>query len=199
MFDSGHRVPFIVNRPGLAQGGIHNQALVAHTDIRPTIHDWTGTTAPDDLPGRSWLPILEEPEAPGWDDAYFSHNFHEVIDYGPYRVLHGRRYKYVQNLAYEHRTPLPTDLFRSKTWQAVIEHKADMMGQRPTEQTRRRAPQELYDLETDPVEAVNRIDDPALQEVATQMRDQLYKFRFDTKDVWLEIDFQEGWLDVGSR
>ena len=196
MFDTGHRVPFIVNRPGLKQGGMHNQALVAHTDIRPAIHEWTGVDAPDDLHGRSWLPILEEAEPEGWDEVYFSHNFHEVIDYGPYRVLHGRRYKYVQNLAYGHQTPLPTDLFRSKTWQAVVEHQSDMMGQRPTAQTRRRAPQELYDLETDPVEAVNRIGDPELADVATQMRDQLYRFRFDTKDVWLEIDYQEGWLEV---
>lgn len=194
-FDSGHRVPFIVHHAGLKQRGIHNQALVAHTDIRPTIHEWTGTEAPDDLAGRSWLPILEEPEAEGWDETYFSHCFHEVIDYNPYRVLRGRRYKYVQNLAYGHVAPLPTDLYRSRTWTAVREGGATHMGARPTLHTRQRAPHELYDLTVDPTESTNRIDDPTLQGVVQEMSEKLYTFRRETKDPWLEIDFQEGWMD----
>ena len=190
MFDSGHHVPFIVHQPGAQNGGMHNRALVSHLDIRPTIHDWCGVEIPVELPGRSLLPILQTPDPDGWDEVTYSHCFHEVIDYNPYRVLRGRRYKYVQNLAADHKTPFPTDLYRSQTWTAVRESGVEMMGQRPTQHTVQRAFEELYDLETDPVEAQNRIDDPALQEIVANMRARLYAFRRTTKDLWLELDFQ---------
>ena len=50
------------------------------------------------------------------------------------------------------------------------------MGERPTGHVITREPEELYDIEADPTESVNRIDDPDLQEVAAQMRAQLYEF-----------------------
>ena len=74
------------------------------------------------------------------------------------------------------------------------------MGERPTRHVITREPEELYDIEADPTESVNRIDDPDLQEVAAQMRAQLYQFRRDTADPWLEVDFQEGRIDrLGPR
>ena len=88
-----------------------------------------------------------------------------------------------------------TDLFRSATWTAVRRDAIPAMGERPIRHLLVRAPEELYDLEADPTESVNRIDDPHLREVAAQMRTQLYQFRRDTADPWLEVDFQEGRID----
>ena len=194
MFDSGHHCPFIV-RAGADSPTGRNAAMMNWTNIRPTIHEWCGVPAPADLPARSLLPILAEPDPSGWDETYFSHCFHEVMDYNPYRVLHGRRYKFVRNLAPNFKAPLPTDLYRSPTWTAARQNEVAMMGERPTAQILSHAPEELYDLQTDAVEAVNRIDDPALQEIASEMRQKLLDFRVATKDPWLEVDFQEGRLD----
>ena len=194
-FDSGHHCPFILRAPGIAAPGTRSQSLVNWTDIRPTLHDWCGVPAPEDLPGRSLLPGLADPSVPDWDHTYFSHCFHEVVDYNPYRVLRGRRYKFVRNLAAGLTTLLPTDLFRSTTWTAVRRDAIPSMGQRPTRHVLAREPEELYDLEADPTESVNRIDDPQLQKLADQMRAQLYQFRRDTADPWLEVDLQEGRID----
>lgn len=216
-FDSGHQVPFIVYHPELTKGGSKNRALINHLDIRPTVQSWCGVDAvatveseqssngngelkgraslPSALPGRSLLPILDDSNPSGWDEVTFSHCFHEVIDYNPYRVLRGRRYKYVQNVAADHTTPLPTDLFRSQTWTAVRETGATHMGIRGTEHTRKHAFEELYDLETDPYESTNRINDPGLAQVAKDMRTRLYAMRRETKDLWLELDFQFGRMD----
>ena len=66
--------------------GLANRALTNWTDIMPSILEWTGVQGPDyPLHGRSWLPILEQGQPEGWDRVYFSHTFHEVIDYYPMR------------------------------------------------------------------------------------------------------------------
>ena len=191
-FESGHHCPFIIHTPNLTQHGMHNAALINWTNIRPTVHDWCGVAMPDDLPERSLLPILEDPQPLGWDETVYSNCFHEVIDYIPYRVWRGRRYKYVRNLAPGVPAPLPTDLFRSKTWQAVLDQNLTQMGQRTTQHTRVRAPEELYDLENDPFETTNLIDAPKLQEIVADYRAKLTSFREKTNDPWLEVDAQEG-------
>jgi N-sulfoglucosamine sulfohydrolase len=197
-FDSGHHCPFILRTPDLETPGVHHQALINWTNIRPTIHDWTNVPAPKDLPERSLLPILAEPEATGWDETYFSHCFHEVVDYNPYRVLRGRRYKFVRNIASGHQSPLPTDLFRSVSWTAVREQNVQKMGLRETPRVLKREPEELYNIEVDPMETTNLIGNPDLAEIESAMREKLLTFRRDTKDPWLEVDFQEGRIDDPS-
>ena len=193
-YDSGHHCPFIVRTPNLQERGIHNQALINWTNIRPTVHDWCHVSGPEDLPERSLLPILSDPEAPGWDETYFSHCFHEVVDYNPYRVLRGRRYKFVRHIAHNIQTTLPTDIFRSVSWTAVREHNIDKMGERDTDRVLTHDPEELYDIQADPMEATNLIGDPALADIEAEMREKLFAFRRATKDPWLEVDYQEGRL-----
>ena len=194
-FDSGHHCPFFIRTPDLEQRGVHHQALINWTNIRPTVQDWCGVPAPEDLPASSILPILEEVNAPGWDETYFSHCFHEIVDYNPYRVLRGRRYKFARHLSAGLDTAFPTDLFRSRTWSAVRDASAPHMGLRDTRHVIERAPEELYDIAEDPQETRNLIDDPAHREVARQMRQRLLDFRHRTADPWLEIDFQQGMID----
>jgi hypothetical protein len=107
-------------------------------------------------------------------------------------VLRGRRYKYVQNLAADLTPPLPTDIFRSKTWTAVRQQGLGQMGLRQTARVVKRASEEFYDLENDPTETSNCIEAPHLQEQVKAMRQRLYDFRNSTKDPWLEVDFQAG-------
>jgi N-sulfoglucosamine sulfohydrolase len=197
-FDSGHHCPFLVRAPGRSQN-IHHQALINWTDIRPTVQDWCNVEPPDDLPGRSLLPVLDDPDSAGWDHTFFSHCFHEIVDYNPYRVVRGRRYKFVRNLAAGLTSPLPTDLFRSPTWTAVRQDGTPSMGQRPTSHVQQRAPEEFYDVQMDPTESHNLIDDPKLQDTITQMRSTLLAFRRQTKDPWLEVDFQEGRLEAETH
>ena len=191
-FESGHHCPFILRTPALEKRGIHHQALVNWTNIRPTLHDWCGVAAPDDLPERSLLPILADPEVAGWDETYYSHCFHEVMDYNPYRVLRGRRYKFVRNIAADLTPPIPGDLFRSVSWTAVRESGVERVGLREVSRVLKRESEELFDLQRDPMETTNCIGDPGLQEVVAEMRQKLLDFRRATRDPWLEADFQEG-------
>ncbi len=198
-FDSGHHCPLIVVDPSRSSGGIRNQALMNWVDFCPTFLDWCGVEHPDGtdaLPGRSLLPILgDSSDAPGggaWEETYTSHCFHEVTNYYPYRVLRGRRFKYVRNLAHQLVTPLPSDLFRSKSWTAVREQGVDTLGERPRGGFEQQGREALFDMQADPNETRNLIDEPAHAAVAEEMREKVMAFRVATADPWLEQSFQEG-------
>ena len=196
-FDSGHHCPLIVVRPDVQREGVCD-ALVNWCNIMPTVLDWCGVSPPEGLPERSLVPILDQEHPEGWDETFFSHTFHEVTNYYPYRVLRGRKYKYVRNLYPELTTPLPSDLWRSPTWQAVCNEGIEMMGQRPTQRFLHQDAEALYDIESDPAESKNLIDDPALKDVAAEMRRKVQRFRIDTKDPWVLASIQGGETGLGE-
>ncbi|MDA0745309.1 MAG: sulfatase [bacterium] len=189
-FDSGHQCPLIVVRPNAK--AVVCDALVNWCSILPTVLEWCGVDLPEGIPERSLISVLDEVHPEGWDETFFSHSFHEVTNYYPYRVLRGRKYKYVRNLYPELTTPLPSDLWASPTWQAVRQDGITMMGQRPTERFLHQDAEELFDIEEDPVEAVNRIDDPDLAEIAEEMRQKVKAFRMETNDPWVLASIHAG-------
>lgn len=198
-FDSGHHCPLLIASPTQQRRGLRNQALVNWVDFCPTMLDWCGVSHPDGedaLPGRSLLPILEDDSPhPGdgqWEETYYSHCFHEVTNYYPYRVLRERRYKYVRNLAYQLETPLPSDLFRSISWTAVRNDNIQKLGERQREDFVHQSREALFDMQNDPAESQNLIDVPELQDAVNEMRRKVIEFRQKTKDPWLEQSFQEG-------
>lgn len=194
-FDSGHHCPFLLFAPSQQKTGIHSQAMINWTNICPTVLNWCGAAAPENLPERSLLTILEEENLEGWDETYFSHCFHEVTNYYPYRVLRGRRFKYVLNLAERLSTPMPTDIFRSKTWTAVRRDGIEKLGERKTEKFVHQDREEVFDIINDPAESKNIIDDPEVQDLVAEMRRKVTEFRIQTKDPWLETSFQAGEWD----
>jgi N-sulfoglucosamine sulfohydrolase len=198
-FEGGHHCPLIVFGPSDIQSGRHSGALVNWTDFMPTILEWCGVEAPPDLPGRSMLPLLSDPDQNGWDETYYSHIFHEVTNYYPYRVLRGRRYKYVLNLANELPHPLGTDLFRSLMWQTVLQRDIQMLGKRPREYFLHQPHEALYDLEADPAESQNLIDRPEHRQRVKEMRAKVLQFRIETKDPWLELSMQRGGPEAPAR
>jgi N-sulfoglucosamine sulfohydrolase len=189
-FDSGHHCPLLIARLGAAE--IECDALVNWSNLAPTVFDWCGVTLPTGLPERSLLPILDQAHPQGWDETFTSHTFHEVTNYYPYRTLRGRKYKYVRNLYPELARPLPSDLWASTTWQAVLAEQMEMMGKRPTQAFMHQRAEALFDVDADPTESTNLIDDVELQDVAQTMRTKVREFRMATDDPWVLASRQAG-------
>jgi N-sulfoglucosamine sulfohydrolase len=161
----------------------------------PTMLDFCGVPVPEGLPGRSLLSILAQENPTGFDQVFFSHCFHEVVNYFPYRVLRERRYKYRLHFASELDLPLPTDLFRSPTWQAILRDKLEWMGKRPTRTLLRHDREELFDIEADPLEVESLAGKPEHSARLKSMREKVLDFCEATRDPWLENSFQRGELD----
>lgn len=194
-FEAGHHCPLIIAQPGGEGAGQRCDALVNWCDILPTVLEYMDVPAelrPDNLTGASLLPLLADPQAPWSDVTYFSHAFHEVTNYFPYRVVRGERYKYVRCLAPELTMPLGTDLFDAPSYTAI--RATGGSPQRTLQRLERHWPEALFDLENDPYETTNLIDEPALRLVVEDYRERLTTLRRQTNDPWLEVDFQEGRL-----
>lgn len=185
LYDAGIQLPMIICAPKLKKHGIINNAMVSFIDIVPTILDWTDSPAPYELPGRSLLPILEEENPSGWDTIYGSHQFHEITMYYPMRAIRTRKYKYILNIANKLDFPFASDLYGSQTWQGILQRKDLKMGLRDVDSYIHRPKEELYDIESDPNEINNLVNDVRHQAVLDDLRKRLRYFQERTKDPWL--------------
>jgi len=185
-YEPGVRTPFIIRQPGGPAGLVH-EALVAFTDITPTLLDWAGVETPAaGTHGRSILPILDQPDAKGWDDVLLSHVAHEIYSYYPMRTLRERRYKLIWNITWKAEYPLPVDTFNRRLWRHIVETKASHIGPRTVEAYLNRPKLELYDLETDPWELKNLATGPAYAERLKTMTTRLHQRLIETEDPWLK-------------
>jgi N-sulfoglucosamine sulfohydrolase len=192
-YDGGLHVPLIVRCPEMAHHGIVNNALTNWADIAPSVLDWTGVRADTPLHGRSWLSILEETSPSGWDRVYFSHTFHEVIDYYPVRGVRTRNFKYLHNLFPGLEYPHATDLWASKTWQSLRRQgKTAKLGKRPVLQYLHRQREELYHLRNDSDEVVNLVASADHRTILEQLRADTLRFRQVTNDFWIKNPLPSG-------
>jgi N-sulfoglucosamine sulfohydrolase len=186
-YEPGLRLPCIVRNPRSEKRGIVNEAMVSWVDIAPTILDFAGID-PQGLAfhGRSFLPILEQKNPPGWDEVFASHTFHEVTMYYPMRVVRSGRYKLIWNIAHPLPFPFASDLWNSATWQAARRNGSSFRyGKRTIQAYEHRPRFELYDLEEDPDEVHNLATDQSQRDVLVDLQQKLAKFQQRTGDPWL--------------
>lgn len=185
LYEPGIHLPMIVRSPVQEQRGVVNDAMVSWLDIAPTLLDWAAAEAPEAMPGRSFLPILEQEHAQGWDSVFASHVFHEITMYYPMRAVRTRRYKLIWNLAHQLPYPFASDLWASDTWQGVLRRGDPMMGRRRVEAYLHRPEYELYDLESDPDEVNNLAGNPAHADVLADLKGRIRRMMQETDDPWV--------------
>jgi N-sulfoglucosamine sulfohydrolase len=186
LYEPGMRLPCVVRNPYAKKKGIVTDAMVTWADITPTILDFTGALPKKpDFHGRSFLSVLEEENPKGWDEIYASHTFHEITMYYPMRVVRGRKYKLIWNIAHGLDYPFASDLWGSATWQDVLKRGDKVYGKRSIEAYIHRPKFELYDLENDPHEVENLADVPKYAKVLEELKAKLKAFQKRTKDPWI--------------
>jgi N-sulfoglucosamine sulfohydrolase len=189
LYDSGVHLPLIVRKPG--QKAAVNEALVSWTDLAPSLLEWCGVKPPDGMKGKSWLPVLEQPNPKGFDAVYGSHQFHEVTMYYPMRMVRTPTHKLIVNLAHPLEYPSASDLWGSDMWQGVLKRNDKMMGSREVKAFLHRPAVELYDVAADPNELKNLADDSKLADVRKDLEAKLAAWRKATNDPWLIKDKHE--------
>ncbi len=216
LYDPGMHCPLLVRDPHGGARGTVSPAMISWVDITPTLLDFAGAldretetvlpavlqaarapdgrragrtssnTAPGHFHGRSFLRVIDDPIATGWNEVYASHTFHEITMYYPMRVVRTRRYKLIWNLAHELPFPFASDLWTAPTWQAQYRQGPQASyGPRTVQSYIQRPEFELFDLEADPAESHSVADDPGCAELLTTMKRKIRAFQQRTDDPWI--------------
>lgn len=170
LFDTGMGVALMMKLPGSSRQGEATDALVSHIDLFPTICDLIQVEKPNWLQGKSLLPILE-----GQMEEVNEHVFAEVsyhCGYEPMRAIRTKRYKYIEFFD-DHDQLVLANIDDSFSKQFLLDHGY---------QAERRQKQMLFDLYLDPVERVNRMDDPAYTDILNDLKKRLHDWMKETSD-----------------
>ena len=121
--------------------------------------------------GRSFLPIVDENSAKGWDSIFASHTFHEIQMYYPMRVVRDREYKLIWNIAHPLPYPFASDLWRAPSWQAQFRQGLGApYGTKTVGEYIQRPEFEFFHIAEDPHESKNLADDPRVCRPARQLQ-----------------------------
>ena len=184
LYDPGMRLPCVIRRPDVAPGVC--DAMVTWADLSPTLLDLAGviSQAPA-MHGRSFKNAMMQSSTEGWNEVFASHTFHEVTMYYPMRVVRGRRYKLIWNIAHGLPYPFATDLWASETWQATLSRGLTHYGKRPVKDYLERPRFELYDLVNDQHEVHNLAGDPGHHSILQDYQNRLRAYQQKTGDPWI--------------
>lgn len=180
-YEAGMAVPLIIYWEGgnIKNGQVRDE-LVSVIDIMPTILEACGVKAPENLLGRSLLPILRGEEVSNWRRYMFGEmNFHEPRQYKPARTVRDDRYKLIHNLY----TTMRED-FQIHPWQQSVNDMPEW---------------ELFDLLTDPDERENLAENPAYSKQLEKMKKELFKWRKDTNDPLLDPAVDKKWRELSKQ
>jgi len=177
LYDPGIQVSLLARWPGRIAAGGHCRRLTSNVDVMPTMLEAAGLPAMPRIQGRSFLPMLRDPEnaEPAREAIFAEKTYHEHYD--PIRCVRTAEFKYIRNFADRPMLVLPSDIYNSPTRKSITDDEA-IWSMRPLE--------ELYDLRTDPLETINRIDDPACADAAADLRDRLTQWMRETGDPLLD-------------
>lgn len=185
-YEGGIKIPHIVRWPGQGVSDTVRSELVSHVDILPTITDILGIETPNTA-GRSLVPLLTDTEtdwrthlAAEWTSA-------GPLTYFPQRSIRSARYKLIVN--YQDDRPSPSAIGYSgpdQRWEPGATVDEIAAGDEPIRDAYARYLQppnaELYDLQEDPWEFENLIDDPKLVQIRIGLRDALAEWQQATND-----------------
>lgn len=153
-------MPLLVRYPRLIEPGSVGSEMVLNVDFAPTLLDLAGVGVPERMQGSSIVPLLRGEVPDGWQtEMYYRYWMHrdEAHNVWAHYGIRTHRHK-------------------------LICYYNDPMGQPGAHGPATRAEWELFDLESDPFELHNVIDDPTYAGVVTELRERLERLQAEVGD-----------------
>ncbi len=152
------------------KGGTVVNEMISNIDLLPTLLDIIGADIPKDIEGKSFLPVLKNINQSFREEIFTEKTFHEMYD--PIRSIRTKKYKYIYNFEkLETLYQIPMDIMR------------DLSGRYMQDKYNKpRSKEELYDLEKDPNEQNNLINNTNYKNVAVELKQKLFDWMRKTND-----------------
>ncbi|MCW0485025.1 sulfatase family protein, partial [Gaoshiqia sediminis] len=183
VYDSGMKTPFIVYWPhGLKEKGGLTESLISSIDIAPTILEIAGIGSPDEIQGKSFVPILENPTAEIRNAVFAEHNWHDYEAYE--RMIRTKDFLYVLNERPNLSNSGPADSKISATQQSLnqLRDEGELTPAQADIFMVPRSKEELFDLENDHEQILNVASLPKYQGKLVELRSWLENWQMNTGD-----------------
>ena len=184
VYDGGLRVPFIVRWPGKAARGTVTDAMISLADLLPTFIHAAGNAPPENIDGRSFVPVLTGKNRAHRKVVFGTHTGNEnggpgIANHCPARTIRTPTHRYILNLSPD--TTFTTHITGCKSgphhlphWDSWVEQaKIDETARRIVDTYQHRPKEELYDLRRDPFEMDNLAGNPESSQLLKSLRKQL--------------------------
>ena len=159
--EQGLRVPFIVRWPGKIKPNTTSETLLTLVDVLPTILEVSNTEIPSEIDGKSFLETLNGSKMKIHDYVFgvsTRQNIRECKIF-PSRMIRGNRYKLIRN--FNSVEVVNSNLGDNPVINEFAKIGAESFPNVPYE--------ELYDLEKDPYQKVNLIDNPKYKKTRNRL------------------------------
>jgi len=176
LYDPGIKTLLIMNCPNniFFNGGKVFEQMISNIDLLPTLLEFIGAEIPENIEGKSFLPVLKDTNLPFRREIFTEKNYHDIYD--PMRSVRTREFKYIHNFEpKESLYQMPILIERSLSGQ-ILKDKIKM----------NRKKEEFYDLKEDPLEYNNLAYNPAYNDVLLELRQKLFNWMKKTEDPLLK-------------
>jgi arylsulfatase A-like enzyme len=97
MYEESLRMPFIIRWPGRIKPASVSDAMILNVDFAPTLLAAAGEKVPDDVQGRSFLPVLKGRKPKDWRTSMYYRYYHYPFDHQvqPHYGVRTERYKLI--------------------------------------------------------------------------------------------------------
>ncbi|MHA1688199.1 MAG: sulfatase family protein [Promethearchaeota archaeon] len=172
LYDPGIKTLLLMSLPTSEtfNGGKIIHQMISNIDLLPTLIEFTGEKSPNNIEGKSFLSLLNEENSTFRDSIFVEKTYHEIYD--PMRGIRTEKYKYIWNCE-------PSEVLYQIPGDIMMEPSGKYMkslNQKP------RPAEEFYDLEKDPNEMNNLINDPSYQEIIQELKRNLHDWMENTND-----------------
>lgn len=185
-YDFGVRIPLILHWPGRIEPGLRVEQLVEQVDIAPTILEAANIAVPENLPGRSLLPLARGQKPDDWRKyAFTQHTAHVTHHYFPRRTVTDGRYQLIWNMegGTGRETPyLAGDRVCEFIIGRILEKAPDSAPARGLKLSKTPPEFELYDLENDPLQVENLAENLEYEQTLAQLQNAIHQWQEATDD-----------------
>ncbi len=183
MYDGGIKTPFIFHWPEVVEPGTVSSSLVSAVDVAPTFLSIAGIESDGIFfAGEDFSRILTDPEKEIREYIFAQAHWHDHERM--YRAVRDKRYKYIRNFYPDLPNTPPADALTSMTFKSMLELKerGELNEYQMNVFVSPTPGEELYDLENDPFELYNLVEDPDYANILERMRGALGEFMESTND-----------------
>lgn len=199
-YENSSRGALVIRWPGVTRpGSVDHDHLVSTLDFAPTLLEAATLPPLPGIDGRSFLPVIQGHDLPGWDRVFTFYNAAFGNKWLPMRCLRTRDRAYIWNVWSDGRREYHTENMAGLTWKSMLAAAATNPAIKArTDLNLRRVPEEFYDLTHDRCERSNLIDAPLRQAEIEAMRQELLALLRRTGDPFAEAFAHRDRADLAS-